>query len=177
MPTSLHLGDIIEIMSGCDLRGRVVALRKDGVDVETDDGLFMTLPYNEVVPINMEDAALLGMAKARGPNKDKHKAPAKKQPPSRSPLVVDLHLDKLPGGHTVAKNQALPFQLQVVDSYMRANLRCYGRKIIFIHGLGQGVLKEAIRKVLKSTYARNCTCCEAPNYEGIALQVCIQRPS
>lgn len=174
----MKIGDPIEIMSACNMKGRIVALRKDGAEVETDDGMTILVPYKEVVPINAADILNLGMRKTKVKSESKPVASQRKTTATtRAPLVVDLHLEKLEGGTSVAKSNALNYQLTILDSYMRENLHHYGRKIIFIHGAGDGVLKKAVRHALKSKYSRNCTFTDAANYDGCAVLVTITKLS
>lgn len=176
LPTNLKIGDTVEIMSGCDMKGRVVSLQKDVVVVEMEDGLEMPVPYSDVVPVNLNDAMLLGMTKGCGKSKNTPRPSSGKPRSARAPLVVDLHLNKLPRGTALPKDQALPYQLSVFEACLRENIRHYGLKIIIIHGIGDGVLKNAVRNALQSKYSRSCTFCDAANYEGSATLVCISYP-
>lgn len=63
----------------------------------------------------------------------------------------------MPGGLGVAKGQELPFQLDYFKSFMRTRLKHRGSRVIFVHGVGDGVLKKAIRNELDTTYAITCT--------------------
>lgn len=71
-------------------------------------------------------------------------------------LEVDLHVDELLD--TTAGLEArdiLEYQMKVFRETMDAELKHRGRKIVFIHGKGEGVLRSAILKELKTRY-RQC---------------------
>lgn len=72
------------------------------------------------------------------------------------PIEVDLHIHELVDTTAGMDNAAmLQLQLDTVRRTMKAHSRRIGQKIIFIHGKGDGVLREAVRNLLKrewSTY-------------------------
>ena len=72
-------------------------------------------------------------------------------------LTIDLHIEALPGGRNVPKGQQLQFQLDTFRRIIRTNLSRKGLKITFIHGLGDGILKSAIRKELDEVLPLRCT--------------------
>ena len=72
-------------------------------------------------------------------------------------MEVDLHIEALPGGNSVPKGQQLQFQMEVFRKVIRENLSRRGLKITFIHGIGDGTLKSAIRKELEEVLALRCT--------------------
>lgn len=75
---------------------------------------------------------------------------------SSDPLEVDLHAAELL--ETTAGLQPrdiLDHQLKVFRETMDAHLREKGRRIVFIHGKGEGVLRNALVKELKARY-RQC---------------------
>ena len=73
--------------------------------------------------------------------------------PSAEPLVVDLHaselLDSVVGLSTA---DILNYQVDTFRRVMDENLRNTGRRIVFIHGKGEGVLRNALMKELNHRY-------------------------
>lgn len=70
-----------------------------------------------------------------------------------NPLVIDLHIDALvdtTAGMTSA--DMLNLQIDTFQRIMNENLRNFGKKIIFIHGKGEGVLRQALTKELNNRY-------------------------
>lgn len=91
-------------------------------------------------------------------------------------LVIDLHIGALEHPKDLPKEKYLEWQLKTFRQVMEANESHLGRKIIFIHGEGDGVLRRAITKELDERW---WTCSYAPAPEerfgfGAALSVTIK---
>lgn len=72
-------------------------------------------------------------------------------------IEVDLHAETLLDDTTGMDAKAiLDYQLKTVRQTMEAHRKEKGRRIVFIHGKGDGVLRNALLKQLKTQY-RNCT--------------------
>lgn len=78
---------------------------------------------------------------------------SKSSKPSDTPLIVDLHaaelLDTTAG---LSSADILNYQVDTFRRVMDENLRHAGRKIVFIHGKGNGVLRNALMKELTHRY-------------------------
>ncbi len=73
-----------------------------------------------------------------------------------TPIEVDLHIDQLLDTTAGMDNaDVLAYQLQKFNEVMTENQRNKNQKIVFIHGKGDGVLKNAILSELKK---RHPTC-------------------
>ena len=86
-------------------------------------------------------------------------APARQQRPKLTKgsdiMEVDLHIEELL--ETTAGMNAfdmLNYQLDVVRRTLDENLKYKGMKIVFIHGKGDGVLRNAIARELRKKYPR-----------------------
>lgn len=103
-------------------------------------------------------ASLSGEARAAKPEPRQRRVPARKeQKKDRNALVeVDLHaselLDTLAG---LQPHDILEYQLKTFRETMDTYIHEHGRKIVFIHGKGEGVLRNAVIKELKAHY-RTC---------------------
>ena len=91
--------------------------------------------------------------------REKEKAEATKEPvkkPAQSEDVeVDLHIHELIDNFADLSNkEMLEIQMEKVERVMDSAIRSRARRIIFIHGVGQGVLKQEIAKLLKSKFSR-----------------------
>jgi len=68
-------------------------------------------------------------------------------------IVVDLHINELVDNtRGLSNSDMLNLQIDEFRRVMDANLRNHGQKIVFIHGKGEGVLRQAILKELAHRY-------------------------
>lgn len=69
------------------------------------------------------------------------------------PLVIDLHANEiLPDQRGLKPGDILQYQLAYFREVMDAQLRNHGQKIIFIHGKGDGVLRQNLLRELQHRY-------------------------
>lgn len=105
------------------------------------------------------------IADAEGDRKLMESVPSRKRPceKKRRPEVpdaeisVDLHIEKIPGGDGVPAWAALDFQMNYFRLVLRGNLKYRGRRIVFIHGVGDGILASALCRELDEAFALTCT--------------------
>ena len=152
-PRELHVGQSVVLMDS-DLRGKIIKLGKT-VTIELEDGLMIEAAYGEfAVTCHKEIHAL---KKAKASKKPEGKASGRTKTPARADISVDLHIEAIPGGRSVPKGQQLQFQLDTFRMVIRENLHHKGIKITFIHGIGDGTLKSAIRKELDEIFVLKCS--------------------
>lgn len=152
-PRELHVGQSVVLMDS-DLRGKIIKLGKT-VTIELEDGLMIEAAYGEfAVTCHKEIHAL---KKAKASKKPEGKASGRTKTPARADISVDLHIEAIPGGRSVPKGQQLQFQLDTFRRVIRENLHHKGIKITFIHGIGDGTLKSAIRKELDEIFVLKCS--------------------
>lgn len=88
--------------------------------------------------------------------KEDRRAPqpvVKKQQPTSAVLEVDLHIHELIDNTAGLSNtDMLTFQLDKFHEVLKQYGGKKGQKIVFIHGKGDGVLRNAIEKELKTRY-------------------------
>lgn len=109
----------------------------------------------EIMTPHQADMLAAGMAgpkeAVRQPRQQARKA--RHTSPKATPLVVDLHihelLDSIAG---LSNSDMLNVQIDKFREIMDANLANTGKKIIFIHGKGDGVLRKALLKELGYRY-------------------------
>lgn len=78
-----------------------------------------------------------------------HTPVSKSSKPSASPIVVDLHASELLDSTAgLSPADILNLQIDRFTEVMQQNLRHPGTKIVFIHGKGEGVLRQALMKEL-----------------------------
>lgn len=151
--TVLKVGQKVVLMDS-DLRGRIVSLGRTAC-IELEDGLVIQAAYGEFAVTDDREITALMQSKVR---KGMAHAPSGK--PAHSPsglLSIDLHIEAIPGGSCIPKGQQLQFQIDTFKRIIRENLSHKGRRICFIHGIGDGILKSAIRKELDEVLALRCS--------------------
>ena len=147
----LKVGQSVVLMDS-SLRGKIAAIGKT-VKIELEDGLVIDAAYGEFAVTS--DSELNSLKETKG-SKAGSSTDAFNPAPNGT-LTVDLHIEALPGGRNVPKGQQLHFQLDTFRRIIRTNISRKGLKITFIHGLGDGTLKSAIRKELDEVLPLHCT--------------------
>lgn len=70
-------------------------------------------------------------------------------------IVVDLHIHELlDNTNGLSNSDMLNVQLREFNRVITDNLKFKGQKIVFIHGKGEGVLRQALLQELKKKYPR-----------------------
>lgn len=143
------------VMMDSDHRGRIISLGRT-VGIELEDGLIIHAAYGEFAVTHSAEITAMKQSKVKA---KKTGAPARQTSfgTSSGVLTVDLHIEALPGGRNVPKGQQLQFQMDTFKRIIKENLSHKGMKINFIHGVGDGILKSAIRQELDEVLALRCT--------------------
>lgn len=151
--TGLQPGMRVTLMDSSD-RGVIKRVRKDCVEIELDCGFVVPAGFNEFIVNDAEEDFKL----RHSIGSSKSKPAVEEKPVSVGKAVeIDLHIEALPGGLGVPKGKELPYQLEHFKSVMSSQLKHRGSRVIFVHGVGDGILKQAIRTELDTTYALSCT--------------------
>lgn len=154
--SSLKIGQSVVLMDS-DLRGRIVFIgRKVGIELE--DGLVIEASYGEFAVTTLSELSSLKETKVKAKKADVRKTSSSGASASfGGSISVDLHIEAIPGGRSIPKGQQLQFQLDTFRKVIRQNLSHKGMTITFIHGIGDGILKTAIRKELDEVLALRCS--------------------
>ena len=148
----LKVGMSVVLMDS-DLRGKIVSLGKT-VGIELEDGMIIHVAYGEFAVTNKDEIHALKQTKAKA--KKTYSGSSRKVSGS-GVITVDLHIEAIPGGKSVSKGQQLQFQMDLFKKVVRENLQHKGLKINFIHGIGDGILKAAIRRELDEVLSLRCS--------------------
>ncbi|MCX4334827.1 MAG: hypothetical protein OSJ55_08105 [Bacteroidales bacterium] len=145
------------VMMDCDLRGKIVSVNGNKVTIELEDGFEIESSRREFAVTEESELSSLKQANAKTSKSVEPRKVRNAAPPNTGTLTVDLHIESIPGWKNVPEGQQLQFQLDHFKRIIRENLPHKGMKISFIHGIGDGVLKAAIRKELTEVLALKCT--------------------
>ena len=149
----LKTGQSVVLMDS-NLRGKIIGLGKT-VRIELEDGLVIESAYGEFAVTDKSEIASLKEMKVKA-----KKTCTKSKQITFNPdgsLTIDLHIEAIPGGRNIPKGHQLQFQMETFRKVIRQNFSHRGKKITFIHGIGDGILKAAIRKELDEVLALRCS--------------------
>ena len=150
----LKIGQKVVLIDS-DLRGRIVSLGKTA-GIELEDGLVIQVHYGEFAVTDEDRISALKQSRVKSGKTSPSKRKGQSSP-SGGILSVDLHIEAIPGGCNIPAGQQLQFQMDTFRRIIRENLPHRGMKICFIHGVGDGILKAAIRKELDEVLALRCS--------------------
>ena len=150
----LRIGQTVVLMD-YDLRGKIIELGKT-VRIELEDGLVIESAYGEFAVTDNAEIASLKDARVNAKNSTSKSRQTTPINPDGF-LTIDLHIEAIPGGIGIPKGQQLQFQMDTFRRIIRENANRRGMKITFIHGIGDGILKAAIRKELDEVLTLRCS--------------------
>ena len=151
----LKVGQSVALMDS-NLRGKLIKLGRT-VMIELEDGFVIESVYGEFAVTDKAEIASLKETKVKAKKTSTASRQAKAAVCSDGSLTVDLHIEAIPGGTSIPRGQQLQFQMDTFRKIIRENISHRGRKITFIHGIGDGILKAAIRKELDEVLALRCS--------------------
>lgn len=145
-------GDRVAVLDDV-LEGRVLNIDGNSVEIETDEGFVMDFPKAELVKIEAPIEELRPEAdidldevlkEKKQPSKPKSKR-VKPKERNTPPMEVDLHIEKLVNSTRGMGNfDILNLQLETARRQLEFAMRKRIQKVVFIHGVGEGVLKAEL---------------------------------
>ncbi|GLB53239.1 hypothetical protein NBRC110019_22790 [Neptunitalea chrysea] len=141
-------GDTVEVLDD-SISGKVLRVNTNEVTFETPDGFEMTFLENELVVINeIMSVANYEVSAAMKEKENKRRKTVKVTPKKRRDdprLEVDLHIEKLvPSTRGMTNFDILNLQLETAERQLNFAMRKRIQKVVFIHGVGEGVLKTEL---------------------------------
>ena len=149
----ITMGQKVRMMDTNDT-ATIIGFGKGYYELELD-GLTIRAVRSEFIPIDAEEDRRLRNAIPSRSHKSAKEEPVFED--NTGDLTVDLHIERIPGSEGVPEWAALDFQLNYFRQVLRKNLKHRGRRLIFIHGVGDGTLSAALRKELDEVFALSCT--------------------
>ncbi len=132
------------------IKGVVMAIHGNQITIESDEGFPLTYESGELVKIqdaievsNYEVARIKSEKELPKPRR----APAPKVKERNAPkMEVDLHIHQLTNSSRGMSNyDMLNLQLETAKRQLEFAIRKRIKKVVFIHGVGAGVLKEELK--------------------------------
>ena len=144
-------GDKVAVLDE-DLEGKVLQINHSEVEIETTEGFLLEYQEKELVKI---DSSQLDLREKFIPVSEilKEKESFKKRKTQRvkskergaPPMEVDLHIHKLVHSYKGMTNfDILNLQMETAKRQLEFAMQKRIQKIVFIHGVGEGVLKAEL---------------------------------
>lgn len=154
MPDGFAKGDRVQLLDE-DLEGEVLSIGPVSIRIRTPDGMELDVPPSELIRIPgsaTSDFQASGpppepeTGKPRKPTRGRVSGKKDKAPP----FEVDLHAEKLfPDLRRVDPYDILDRQVATARHQLEFAIRKRIQRIVFIHGVGQGVLREELRSLFR----------------------------
>ena len=146
------VGDVVSVLDE-DVDGVVVSIKGEQVMIESTDGFLMTFYVNELIKINNSSNLMNSIKSFNSSNIKKEKEISKprnfvKERKEKREIGVpefDLHIEKLvPHKRGMSNYDILTLQSETAKRHLDFAIRNRIPKIVFIHGVGEGVLKAEL---------------------------------
>ncbi|MDA7558154.1 DNA mismatch repair protein MutS [Flavobacteriaceae bacterium] len=155
---SFKKGDFVEVIDE-DFSGEVVFVTNDLVTIQTNDDFLLEFSptqlihkgnhqfLNAISLMNLDDRHKIVTDKV-SPKSNQRSAKRKER--NKSVMEVDLHIEQLiPNSRGMSNYDMLTCQLETVKRQLAFAKSKKIQRIVFIHGVGEGVLKLEMEYVLK----------------------------
>lgn len=160
MQREFKIGDTVAVLDDV-IKGKVVGIAHGKISVESTEGFAFEFFPNELVVVKENQADLSkysdifneGLAEKLNYQEKKKNTPKFKstmKPEDLPPMEVDLHIHQLTKS-TVGMDNYDMLNLQIETAKHKIEFAIKNRlpKIVFIHGVGEGVLKSELEFLFK----------------------------
>lgn len=150
MTKNFNIGDTVLVMDEA-ISGVVTEILGTSISIETDDGFILEFSSNELLKINPKESLkseLFSSQSVKSVISEKEQ-PTRKNVPKVKPkernspaMEIDLHIHQLtPNSKRMSNHEMLTLQLDTAKRQLEFAIRNRIQKVVFIHGVGEGVLK------------------------------------
>jgi dsDNA-specific endonuclease/ATPase MutS2 len=150
-----QIGDKVETLDDV-IEGMVTGVSGDEITVETADGFLLDFQSSELVMISKENVIKVSnheieQVKAEKEVLKKRKPPTVNSKERNAPkMEVDLHIQHLTNSTRGLSNyEMLNLQLETAKRQLEFAIKKRIQKVVFIHGVGEGVLKEELNYLFR----------------------------
>lgn len=152
----LKINDRIAVLDD-DLEGKVVRIEGEEIVVETTEGFLLVFSENELVLIDeplsqvapLIDGDIAEILKEKEKSKKKGSTKPRTKERKIPPMEVDLHIHKLVNSTKgMTNHDMLTLQLDTAERQLKFAVEKRIQRIVFIHGVGEGVLKTELDYLL-----------------------------
>jgi dsDNA-specific endonuclease/ATPase MutS2 len=145
-------GDQVSVLDE-DVNGVVLSIKDKQITIETTDGFVMTYFVNELIKINkssnlmnsIERIDIVVVAKEKEIPKPRSFVKERKDKREIPAPEFDLHIEKLvPNKRGMSNYDILTLQAETAKRHIEFAIKNRIPKIVFIHGVGEGILKSEL---------------------------------
>ncbi|AXG72107.1 endonuclease MutS2 [Kordia sp. SMS9] len=149
---NFQVGDRVEAIDDV-IKGVVQAINGNTITIETDEGFPLMFEASELVKIASDEIArdlsnqkiFSAIQEKEAAKKPKRILPKSKKERIEHLMEVDLHIHQLTNSHKGMSNyDMLTLQTDTAKRQLEFAMRKRIPKVVFIHGVGAGVLKEEL---------------------------------
>ena len=154
---TFNIGDKVSVLDDA-IDGVVVSVKNNEVTIETSDNFMMIYFVNELIKVNNSNElnnfnkseALVKIKNDETPTRKQVELQKKLEKVERGVPEFDLHIEKLVKNKNGLTNfDILTIQLETAKRHIEFSIKNRIPKIVFIHGVGEGVLKSELDFMLK----------------------------
>jgi len=150
MSNNFKIGDSVLVIDE-DLFGEITQINMDSITIETKDGFSLNFSSSELIKNKVDqnlkkeffsdttiDSVISEKESVKKNNKRRIKPKERYQPT----MEVDLHINQLvKSSKGMSNHDMLTLQLETAKRQLEFAIRKRIQKIVFIHGVGEGILK------------------------------------
>ena len=142
-------GDKVETLDDT-IVGVVTHIDGQQITIESEDGFSMTFLASELVKtsggIVVSNYEVAQIKAEKELSKKKHRPTIKSKERNAPKMEVDLHIHQLTkNSRGMTNHDMLNLQLETAKRQLEFAIRKRIQKVVFIHGVGEGVLKEELK--------------------------------
>ena len=150
---AIVLGDFVEVLDEAT-KGKVVAIENNSITIETEDGFALVFSRDQLVKsggaIEVTNYEAFQVKKTKETPKKKKRTVVKPKERNLPKMEVDLHIHQLtPSTRGMTNFDMLNLQLDTAKRQLEFAIGKRIQKVVFIHGVGEGVLKEELKYLFK----------------------------
>ncbi len=158
MIQKFNIGDKVAVLDDA-IEGVVTSIKNNEITIETNDGFPMTYFVNELIKVQNTSVlndfnkteALVKKNNDLEPTRKQKELQKKLENTERGVPEFDLHIEKLVKNFRGMSNfDILSLQLETAKRHLEFAIRNRIPKIVFIHGVGEGILKSELDFLLKN---------------------------
>lgn len=144
------VGDKVEVIDEL-MKGVVLSISQGEITIESEDGFVMKYAPNELVitsdvdDIKVTNYQVAKIKAEKESTKRKRQTTIKSKERNAPKMEVDLHINQLvKSAKGMTNHEMLNLQMETAKRQLEFAMRKRIQKIVFIHGVGEGILKEEL---------------------------------